>query len=357
MDSCARIQQLSQLRPSAVFRREKGDQWSALAPIPWFWTPDVQQPSEPCLEERKNISVALLNIERGQKLDLLKLYCQSHPVLTSVDILFANELDDHLPRSGMQDVTVALAESLQMGYVRAVEFWELAGEQNGLHDNAIFTRFPILDAGLLRLPVYYDWYGDEQKRLGTRLALWAKLSLSGQEALVVCLHLENVSSPVERAESLALVLQEIRRMGLEGLPLILAGDLNTNTIDGHASEPFLPLYQPEESQRRLGEIFEREPLFAVAEAFQLDYRSSNVPDKVTRRRHHAGQPEIPLNLDWILTRGISAHHPGMMETRFQPSELKHCPPEWKNRAGEELSDHNAVFCSVDWPPRCRQRMQ
>ena len=68
-----------------------------------------------------------------------------------------------------------------MQYVFGLEFVELKDSAHGFHGNAIFSRWPILWAEVLRLPEQYNWYYDRQKRIGGRNAVFAKLDVQGQE--------------------------------------------------------------------------------------------------------------------------------------------------------------------------------
>lgn len=56
--------------------------------------------------------------------------------------------------------------ALGMQYVFGLEFVELKDAAHGFHGNAIFSRWPILWAEVLRLPEQYNWYYDRQKRIG-----------------------------------------------------------------------------------------------------------------------------------------------------------------------------------------------
>ena len=62
-----------------------------------------------------------------------------------------------------------------MQYVFGLEFVELKDAAHGFHGNAIFSRWPILWAEVLRLPEQYNWYYDRQKRIGGRNAVLQSL--------------------------------------------------------------------------------------------------------------------------------------------------------------------------------------
>ncbi|MFR7893245.1 MAG: hypothetical protein ACLU38_03350 [Dysosmobacter sp.] len=66
-----------------------------------------------------------------------------------------------------------------MNYAWGLEFIELVNDENakGFHGNAVFSRWPIRRAGVIRLPEQYNRYFDRQKRIGGRLAVFAELDV------------------------------------------------------------------------------------------------------------------------------------------------------------------------------------
>lgn len=339
------------VRNEAVARRERTDQWTAIAPLKAFWEPELFPAATEPETVPETLRLVVFNIERGVRLELIQAYLEQHPELKQADIILANELDDGMARSGNRAVTRELAEALGLHAAQAVEFLELVGDNDrAYHCNAIFSRYPLKDVSLLRLPLYYDWFNDEQKRLGTRVALFARLTIGGRDLVVGSLHLENVSSPLQRSEAMNLVHQHVCSRYGSSCPVVLGGDLNTNTVTGHDKTAFEDLLDPAVATKRLAEVKQREPLFEQLALLGYDVEDCNLPVKVTRRRHVAGQPDVELNLDWFFTRGLKVRHPGVVDTRFDPDALELCPAELLERRGEELSDHNTIYCEAEWPP-------
>ena len=127
---------------------------------------------------------------------------------------------------------------------------------HGLHGTAILSRYPLGHVRILRLPVCYDWFGEEYKaisklehakrwsahklfrerverelRQGGRMALIADISipeLPTGRATVIAAHLENRCTPACRRRQMEALLAEVK---LDGNPVILAGDLNTTSRD------------------------------------------------------------------------------------------------------------------------------
>ncbi|HJQ68774.1 MAG TPA: endonuclease/exonuclease/phosphatase family protein [Blastocatellia bacterium] len=265
--------------------------------------------SAPVLQQSEKlgdfIRVGSWNVERGLRLDEIKMAVENPDqfkqqigyepdsenfreaveqieVLRSVDVLALNEADLGLKRTGYRDVARELAAALKMNYAYGVEFIEIdplnlgsegfeevsSGETRvalrrlidvdreryqGLHGNAILSRFPILRARLVPLKCRpYDWLAHEKKRVsvaesarrqlskmaflqrvpreiryGGRSVLIAELEvpeLEGGRLTVVATHLENRCKPSERRLQMQEVLSLIKE--IDG-PVVLAGDMNT----------------------------------------------------------------------------------------------------------------------------------
>ena len=203
--------------------------------------------------------------------------------LKEADVLVLNEVDLGMKRTEYRDVGRELAAALRMNYAYAVEFvevdpvFELGTEQvhvpdaqedqrlqqdlqvdhlryKGLHGTAILSRYPIVDTRVFRLPVCYDWYGQEVKaaskleqgrrwsanklfrervgreiRHGGRMALIADISvpeMATGKVTIVATHLENKCPPACRRKQMAALLANLKG---DRNPLIMAGDFNTTS--------------------------------------------------------------------------------------------------------------------------------
>jgi len=203
--------------------------------------------------------------------------------LKDADVLVLNEVDLGMKRTEYRDVARELAAGLHMNYAYAVEFvevdpiFDLGTEQvhipdaqedqrlqrdlqvdhlryKGLHGTAILSRYPIAGTRVFRLPVGYDWYGQEIKaaskleqgrrwsanklfkervereiRRGGRMALIAELSVPEMptgKVTIVATHLENKCAPACRRKQMRALLADLSN---DRNPLIMAGDLNTTS--------------------------------------------------------------------------------------------------------------------------------
>lgn len=205
-------------------------------------------------------------------------------ILKEASIIILNEVDIGLPRTKYQNVAKKLSTILKMGYVFGTEFAEVEPYQlgikkfteqertylepqtleqldnidkekfKGLHGTAILTKYPILNAKIIRLPDCYDWYKEEQSKLsalelvrreaaekifsskvlselrhGGRMAIVAELLLpNNQKVTVVATHIENRCLPECRVKQVEFLLGRLRNVKN---PLILGGDFNTTGTD------------------------------------------------------------------------------------------------------------------------------
>jgi endonuclease/exonuclease/phosphatase family metal-dependent hydrolase len=208
-------------------------------------------------------------------------------ILKNTDILFLNEVDIGMPRTNYRDTAGELAQTLGYNYAYGVEFIEIdpsylkigknkwseekflekdsktfeldPKQYKGFHGNAILSRFPLKNVKIIRLPKVYDWYNKEKERitkleearrtlsdkmfneymltevrLGSRIALIADVNIPGfdQKVTLVCVHIENRTTPKNRSEQLKYLLNQLKNIDN---PVILAGDFNTTMIDGSST--------------------------------------------------------------------------------------------------------------------------
>lgn len=205
-------------------------------------------------------------------------------IFSKASIIALNEVDIGVPRTNYENIVEKIADAYKMGYVFGTEFIEVDPYQlgvkrfsekervfleaealrqldnineekyHGLHGTAILSKYPILNAKIIRLPDCYNWYLKESEKIsalelikrgaassvfsakvltelrhGGRIGLLADLQLpNGQIVTVVSTHLENRCLPDCRYKQFEFLLNRLR--AIEN-PLILAGDLNTTGTD------------------------------------------------------------------------------------------------------------------------------
>ena len=212
-------------------------QAEVMAMIPQFSQAETDNFVAPPAQIPEALGVLMFNMERGVNLPEIQEFLRDCPDIQPFDVILANELDDGCARSGNKNTARELAQAFGLNYAWGLEFIELVNDENakGFHGNAVFSRWPIRRAGVIRLPEQYNWYFDRQKRIGGRLAVFAELDVGGQPVGAVSIHLENRTHGEGRKAQMAAILEAVRKE-LPDMPLILGGDLNTNTFDGRAKE-------------------------------------------------------------------------------------------------------------------------
>ena len=324
---------------------EGASQEEVMARIPQFSQAEIHNLVPPPAGAPGALATLVFNMERGVYLEELGDFLETCPEVRPFDIILANELDDGCLRSGGKDTTLELAKRLGMNAVFGLEFIELVngGDPKGFHGNAIFSRWPIRRARAVRLPEQYNWYFDRQRRIGGRLAVLAELDVAGRPVGVGTIHLENRTHGPGRQVQLEAVLAAAEAM-FPGMPVLLGGDLNTNTFDGRDKDAIQAVAGSPELQRRcLEDVADwEECLPAAAEA---GYRL--LPDRVaaTRRKPLPGGGHLDLRLDWLLVRGLETGESRTVSTRKEDCGFALPGSALAAFTGEELSDHNAVWAS------------
>ena len=330
---------------------DHSSQEDVMAQIPQFFEADVHNLVPAGSFSQEELRFLVFNMERGIHLTELGDFLENCPEIHPYDVILANELDDGCVRSDQKDTTKELAERLGMNYVFGLEFIELVNgeDSKGHHGNAIFSRWPIKNAKVVRLPEQYNWYFDRQRRIGGRLAILAELDINGQSVGVGTIHLENRTHSDGRKAQLEAVLKEADAM-FSGMPVILGGDLNTNTFDGRDKAAINEIAGNVELQRRcLEDVALWEACLPLAESY--GYRA--VPelsegtcrlDLVTRRKPMPDGSHLDLRLDWMLLRGVTPVDGRNISTCREIWPFAPANSALKDFQGE-LSDHNAVWAA------------
>lgn len=320
-------------------------QVDVMARIPQFAEAETDNFVTPPTAVPDQLGILMFNMERGVHLAEIQEFLRDCPDIQPFDVILANELDDGCARSGNKNTARELAQAFGLNYAWGLEFIELVNDENekGFHGNAVFSRWPIKRAGVIRLPEQYNWHFDRQKRIGGRLAVFAELDVGGGSLGVVSIHLENRTHGEGREAQMRTILEAVDRE-LPNMPVILGGDLNTNTFDGRAKEDIGNIAgSPELRRQCLEDVFKYEPLLPLtaADGYQI------VPEKplLTRRKPLPGGDFLPLRLDWIMLRGAAATKSRMVSTAKE--DLTYAKPGSALEAftGVELSDHNAIWAS------------
>lgn len=292
---------------------------------------DSLRPAQPSGAISGGLRVVAANLERGRRLeewvDLL--------TLAEADVVLISEADGGMARSGNRYVARELADRLGMQFAFAVEFVELTlgGEEEqallppdavnefGVHGGAILSRLPLERPAAARFEFDGAWYGPDslEDRVGGRCAVVATVG----DVVVVAPHLESHSGPSGRARQMADLLDLVEPYAA-GRPVVVGGDLNTHTMDLSGHEEVGGDLTPE----RFRDPVDHEPLFAEAAERAYDWSTANTDEPTHRMAHGRGD----LNLDWFLTRGVTATDPVVIPALAAD--------------GTPLSDHDLIAVTI-----------
>lgn len=298
--------------------------------LPAFNALEVR-PAPPTEQSEQPLRIAAWNAER------LKYHAPSADLVAAVapDVLLLTEADLGMARAGNRHTVADLADALGMGYAYGVEFLELGlgdprerhwheGETNsvGFHGNALLSRLPFTDVALIRLDDGAVWWIDaegDQRRLGWRMAIAARVETDAGPILTVVVHLESKSDAADRSAQVARLLAAVEAMA-GGLPVIIGGDLNTNALPLDAPDSWLA--SPEF----------HEPLFSRMAEAGFDWLASNTEHPTLRMRPD-GTPVGPYRrIDWLFTRGVEASLPATVPA--------------VDDQGAAISDHDLIAVDV-----------
>lgn len=260
--------------------------------------------------------VAAWNVER-----------ERHPLATAAlvertgaDIVLLTEMDVGMARTGQRHTVAELAARLGATYAFGVEFVELGvgsardrrlgaegANANGLHGNAIVSRFGLSRPALVRLTDGALWFSADspEPRVGGRMALLATVPFGDAATglAVASVHLESSSTPGERDRELRVLLDALDDYAPRA-PVVVGGDLNT--FSASLEELARPGRWDEllaADPQRFVDPVRHEPLFETAAERGYQWSRANVSGPTTRP-HVGSRAWRYMRLDWLLTRGL-----------------------------------------------------
>ncbi|MEO8073620.1 MAG: endonuclease/exonuclease/phosphatase family protein [Acidobacteriota bacterium] len=194
--------------------------------------------------DKKNISVAAWNVERGNRFAGIVDALKNHEDLKDKDLLLLTELDYGMARSANRFVAQELAKELKMNYAFAPVYIALqkgsgveefaAGENTkSLHGLGMFSKFPMKNIHAVALPNGKDKMWGKEKRLGYLRALIADIEHPSGNFRAVTVHLDAHSSRKHRHIQMKIVLDHLEN--LPALPTIIGGDWNTTTYNAQTA--------------------------------------------------------------------------------------------------------------------------
>jgi len=187
------------------------------------------------------IRVTSWNIERGVELDGIIEVLATHPIISKSDVLILTELDYGMARSGNRKVPVEIARALNLNYAFAPSYLNLdkgsglesesAGNNDqGIHGNALFSRYPLTKVGSIPLPNGKDKMRGKEKRLGSQAAVAAIVEHPLGSFRAVSVHLDAHSTQKHRMRQMRIVIEALKQRSPH-LPALIGGDWNTSTYN------------------------------------------------------------------------------------------------------------------------------
>ncbi|NLT66868.1 MAG: hypothetical protein GXX84_09720 [Acidobacteria bacterium] len=329
------------------------------------------------------LRVVQWNIEKGKQFARILEKLQTHSVLKWADVVILNEADCGMIRSGNRDIARELAENLGMHVAFAPAHFELtkgtdgerdlAGENcESLQGNAVLTRYPIVEACTVPLPVSFEPYEFHEKRFGRRNCLWAKIRLRKGSLWVGSVHLELRNTPRCRAAQVRHIMEHLP--GSDGDRYVLGGDLNTNSFGRGSSfrtlRSILRLLRTPSARMKkmlLHPESGREPLFEILKQCGFTWEDLNSSGETARaalnsleeavflpkslaslvqRRLAPYQGYLCFKLDWLLGKNIVSVPDGTSDRRAQIPALKPAVVEGVNFGPDRISDHLPIFADI-----------
>lgn len=272
-------------------------------------------------------TVAAWNVERC----LFPDASAAHLVPHGPALVLLSEMDSGMARTAQVNTTASMAQAMGMTYAYGVEFYEMglggATERAyctddfnaaGWHGNAILSSAPFEALTLIRLDEDGHWFrsdaggGDDQPRLGGRMAIAAIIPTDTGPICAVSTHLESNADPVFRHAQMQRLLDAIDEFAPD-MPVLIGGDLNTGN---HIPPDF---------------DWRKETLFDLARerGYGWDLTAEGMTTRPSLITPH---PARQMKLDWFAHRGLT----GQSRPVLPAIEAD----------GRPLSDHEVILCDV-----------
>jgi endonuclease/exonuclease/phosphatase family metal-dependent hydrolase len=269
--------------------------------------------------------------------------------IRQADVLLLSELDDGMARSGNVNVAHELASRLGMHYAFVPNYFEFTrgtrrerkatralANAVGLHGNAILSRWPLFDVTRVPLPLKFDWFQHHEQRVGTRVALVAKVDPGTGPITFVAAHLEVFATPEERSDQMRALL---RALPDSPSPAVLGGDFNTLGVrPSYRRGLELFARSVRHRGRHVMAVVRREPLFEEARRAGFSWENANANEATWRFGGFA--PSFAAKLDWAFVRGLAVEPASVAVVRAVANAA---------RPAARLSDHDGLELTVRSP--------
>jgi len=266
----------------------------------------------------ESVHVTGWNVERGLEIDKIARQFQRHLQLSKSDLLLLTELDYGMARTCNRNICRDLARTLSMAYAFAPSYINLnkgsgleesaeGDNVQALHGNAVFSRFPILEACSIALPNGKDKMHGREKRLGCQRGVFALIDHPLGKLRAVSVHLDAHSTQKHRMYQMRLVLDRLDNWHPE-VPALIGGDWNTSTYNsrnaffsilGYARRVLMGVRNVIQNHFPYPDRWFERHLFRELERRGYNYRDLNEPGACTLHYHFEDLAANGRMADWI----------------------------------------------------------
>ena len=162
-----------------------------------------------------NIRVATYNVHFGLDTKAISEVFKKNKNLSQADIIFFQEIEHHHAEAMPRAEAIAKELGMHFSYAPARPVKDL-----GTHGIATFSRYPLDDNKILKLPKYNMVFHSYQ-----RIALISTAVIAGKRVTLCNIHLDSRLNPTQRIAQLDFALQRLIKN--HPGPIIFGGDLNT----------------------------------------------------------------------------------------------------------------------------------
>lgn len=336
VDGLRPFQRLDELKASR-FYAQHGVELASLLGTPQ--TGGAPQSSGPAPDA---LRIVQWNIEKGLRFQGIAEQLATNPELSNADVIFINEVDVGMARTGNRHVARDLAEWLDFEWAFAPAHLEMTkgvgaeldapGENaEALQGNAILSRYALRDVSVVALTNCFEPYHFHEKRYGRRVAIVATLETVSGPVFLAGTHLEVRDTPACRARQIRDVVGALPPSG----PALIAGDFNSSTFPRGtfartAAGTLRLLGDVSKLKADLRNPVAREPLFlelarggfriagwntddvTIVEPIDSLEDAERLPGPVARyvlKRIDRLDRKLPMRLDWFAGRDLVPSHP------------------------------------------------
>ena len=173
--------------------------------------------------------------------------------------------------------------------------------------------------------------------------MFARLDVGGRALGAVSVHLENRTDGIGRRRQMQAVLDEAERV-FAGLPVIIGGDLNTNTFDGRDKKIIGKMADdPVFYRAHLDGMAVYEPLFEAAAAAGYRWQDAG---PMTRRKPLPGGRNAGTAAGLDFAARLRLEESRVVSTRRADCTFARAGSALAGFQGQELSDHNVVWARL-----------